>query len=187
MKISKLTKLGGVFFILTLATTTLFAQRGFRNRYYIPDYNVMPCIEQISSLTEDQKTAILKLENLHQEEMAALRGERRSTIDLDEKTRIRKEMLEVREEHLSEVKALLNEEQKAQYEQIQTAGTMHKYQNPWGRGIYGARTANDSIPAFRRDYRNVPPRNYRRGVGPAGNRGWYGRGYGAYGGGRRNF
>jgi len=187
MKISKLTKLGGVFFILTLAATTLFAQRGFRNRYYIPDYNVMSCINQISSLTEDQKTAILELESLHQEEMAALRAERRSTIDLDEKNRIRKEMLEVREKHLNKVKAVLNEEQKAQYEQIQAAGTMHKYQNPWGRGIYGTRTANDSIPAFRRDYRNVPPRNYGRGMGRRGNRGWYGRGNDAYGRFYRNF
>lgn len=187
MKISKLTKLGGIFFILTLATTTLLAQRGFRNRYYMPDYNVMSCIDQISSLTEDQKTAILKLENLHQEEMAALRGERRSTIDPDEKTRIRKEMLEVREEHLSEVKALLNEEQKAQYEQIQAAGTMHKYQNPWGRGVYGNRIANDSVPPYRRYYRNAPPLNYGRGIGRWGNRGRYGRGYGAYGGYRRNF
>jgi hypothetical protein len=187
MKISKMTKIGGVLFILTLATTTLFAQRGFRNRYYLPDYNVMSCINQISRLTEDQKTEIRELEIQHQKEMDALRAERRSTIDLDEKGLIREEMLEVREEHLNQVKKVLNEEQKAQFEQIQSAGTLHKYQNYWGRGLYGYGIANDSVPALRRDYRNVAPQMYGRGMPRRGNRGWNGRGYGSYGGFRRNF
>ncbi|MBN1820083.1 MAG: hypothetical protein JXR31_15930, partial [Prolixibacteraceae bacterium] len=180
MKISKLTKLAWVFFALTLATTTVFAQaRGFRNRVNVnPNVNNggMSCIDMISDLSADQKSAIVELENKHQEEMSLLRAERRSTIDLQEKNLIRQEMLETVANHQNEVMALLDNGQKEQYQAIQAQGTLHKYQNPYGRGIYGRVAPGDTL-LQEGVYYQGSNNFYRRGAG----RGAYGQGQGVYG------
>ncbi len=115
MKTSKLRKLAGVFFALALGTTTLLAQ-GYRyqNNRYLSRENA--CLNQISNLTEEQRNTILELENTHQEIMAQLRAERRSTINIDEKDEIRSRMLNQVDTHQNEVKNMLTESQQKEYD-----------------------------------------------------------------------
>ena len=180
MKISRLKKLAGVFLALTVTATTLFAQgRGFRNRvnvYSNVNAGVMSCIDQISGLSEKQVSEITTLEEQQQNVMASLRLQRRSTPYLDEKEQIRKQMDATVENHRNEVMALLSSEQKEQYAKILSQGTLHKYQNPYGRGIYGRRGSGVRQGAFYGNYRNPPGGYYRRGLGRGANTGYYGRG-----------
>lgn len=123
MNISKLSKFAGVFFALAIVTTSLFAQ-GKRNinETYAQNSQVYSCIDVLPGLTEDQISAITELEEKHQERMAELRNERRSTINFDEKDLIREEMLENLVTHRSEVKKLLNAEQQKEYEILHLQG-----------------------------------------------------------------
>ena len=121
MKTRSLRKLAWVFFALSLTTTTVFAQ-GWRKGNKIQNTQNLPCITQISNLSEEQVASIEKLEASHQEQMDELRTERRSTTDAVEKSEIRTKMLKSVEAHKKEVKALLNEEQQNQYDQLQANG-----------------------------------------------------------------
>lgn len=122
MKKSELRKLAWVFFALVLTTPTLFAQgRGYRTNaanttgYY-------SCINQISNLTEQQRSQILAMESRHQEGMATLRAERRLTVLPDQKTAIGQQMLDHVANHRNSVRAMLNPEQQKQYDAIQQTG-----------------------------------------------------------------
>ena len=61
MKISKLHKFAWVFFALALGTTTVFAQ-GWKNGNRVNNNKKGMCLEQISGLTEEQKTQIQGME-----------------------------------------------------------------------------------------------------------------------------
>lgn len=114
MKISKLRKFAWVFFALVLTATTVYSQ-GNRNGKRLNNGQKNSCLEQISNLSEAQKTSIEKLNGQHQSEMAELRQERRSTADIDEKESIREEMLEKVENHRDAVKNLLTDDQQKEY------------------------------------------------------------------------
>jgi hypothetical protein len=172
MKTSKLRKLAWAFFALALTTTSVSAQGyGYRNRVIQPS-DGMPCIEQISDLTEKQKTDILALEQKHQEEMVALREDRRSTTDFDKKDSIREKMLEQKVDHRNAVKALLNPDQQRQYDLIQAKRGMGKYRNSAmtkGSGNRGNRN-NSGWRSGNANANNCYALNNVRGQGRSGNR-----------------
>ena len=133
MKTSKLQKFAWVFFALATATTTVFAQ-GWRNGNNVNNRQKLACLEQITDLSESQKTKIKELEKVHKEEMAELRENRRSTADEIEKNDIRGKMLRNVKAHREEVKNLLNEEQQKQYDQLFSGTT--NYRNQRGNGNF---------------------------------------------------
>jgi len=133
MKISKLHKFAWVLFALATATTTVFAQGG-RNGNNGNNGQNMICLEQISDLSDDQKSKMQELENNHQEKMTALREKRQSSNDAIEKNEIRGEMLKNVKAHREGVKNLLNEEQQKQYDQLFTGNS--SYQNQRGNGNF---------------------------------------------------
>ncbi|WP_297094392.1 hypothetical protein [uncultured Draconibacterium sp.] len=132
MKTSKLINVAWVFFALVLTTTTVFAQRG-RRAMPVQNNQNLPCLTQISDLTEEQETGIQELEASHQKTMDELREQRRSTVNAVEKSEIRTEMLKNVEAHRNEVKSLLTEEQQVQYDRLQAYGGYGRNQNV-GRG-----------------------------------------------------
>ncbi|AHW61652.1 LTXXQ motif family protein [Draconibacterium orientale] len=173
MKTSKLFNVAWVLFALVLTTTTVFAQRGRRANPVQNNQN-LPCLTQISNLTEEQETSIQELEASHQKTMAELRTERRSTINAVEKSEIRTEMLKKVEAHRNDMKSLLTEEQQIQYDQLQASMGYGRNQNVGrgnrnfsakrgGRGNFArgnGRGACYSQPAYNgRNYNNRP--NYR--------------------------
>lgn len=115
MNISKLSKFAWAIFALALTTTTVFAQ-GWRNGNNVNLKQNSACLYQISDLTNNQKDQIQELANSHQTTMAELRENRRSTSDINKKNEIRKTMLENVDKHQNEVKSLLTENQKKQYD-----------------------------------------------------------------------
>lgn len=121
MNISKLSKFAWAFFALAITTTTVFAQ-GWRNgnRGNFTQNNV--CLEQISGLTEDQKSKITEMENNHQNAMEELRTKRRSTTDAIEKSEIRTEMLKNVQSHRESVKSLLSEKQQKEFDLLHFRG-----------------------------------------------------------------
>jgi Spy/CpxP family protein refolding chaperone len=133
MKFSKLQKFAWVFFALATASTTVFAQ-GWRNGNNGTNGQNLVCLEQISDLSEDQKSKIQELEKIHQEKMAELREQRRSTADAIEKNDIRGTMLRNVKAHREEVKNLLNEKQQKQYNELFTSTS--KIQNQRGNGNF---------------------------------------------------
>lgn len=118
MKKSKLIQFAGVCFALALTTTTVFAQ-GWRNGNRACAGQGYTCINQISGLSDDQKTKIDGLNETHQAKMAELRTQRQSTTDAIEKSEIRTTMLKNVKAHRDEVKSLLTAEQQKQWENLQ--------------------------------------------------------------------
>lgn len=133
MKTSKLIKFAWGFFALALVTTTVFAQ-GWRNGNNAVSNQNQVCLNQISDLSDDQKSKIQELDKINQEEMAELREQCRSTADAIEKNDIHGEMLRKVKAHREEIKNLLNEEQQKQYEQLFSSTT--NFQNQRGNGNF---------------------------------------------------
>jgi Spy/CpxP family protein refolding chaperone len=73
------------------------------------------CMSALTDLTPEQKEKISQLVNAHQETIDELRTEQRSTFDPVKKNEIREEMLQNVSAHRNEVRNLLTEEQKNQY------------------------------------------------------------------------
>lgn len=127
MKTMKIRKMAVVIITLALTGTTVFAQgwRGGnrqvygRNLDWAADSTQFTCVNLIQGLTDAQKEEITSLEAEHQKVMAELRNERRSTTDAIEKNEIRGEMLKKVKAHREEVRNLLNEEQKDEYDLLQ--------------------------------------------------------------------
>lgn len=128
MKTSKLKKLAWAFFALAVTSTTLYAQ-GWNNGKQAGNGWNKTCLNQISDLSDEQKTKIDDLNETHQAKMAELRTQRQSTTDAIEKSEIRTTMLKSVKTHRDEVKSLLNAEQQKQYDQLQARGN-----NGNGRG-----------------------------------------------------
>jgi len=149
---SKLSKFAWVFFALALGTTTLFAQ-GWRNGKQGGNGRNNYCINQVSGLTDEQKTKIDRLNETHQVKMGELRTQRQSTTDAIEKSEIRTKMLKNEKAHRDEVKSLFTAEQQKEYELLQA------------RGNYGNGRGNA----------NFQGRGQGRGLQFAGNQGCGGR------------
>lgn len=98
------------FIGIMLMATQSFAQRGNRTN------RANNCCQNIPGLTEEQNQQIQELRTAHLNEMAELRQERRSTADWDQKDEVRDQMLQKQEEHKNEVRALLNDDQKAYFD-----------------------------------------------------------------------
>jgi len=128
MKLSKLSKLAWVLFALVVTSTTLLAQ-GWRNGKQTGNGRNNNCINQISGLTDEQKTKIDVLNETHQVKMGELRTQRQSTTDAIEKSEIRTTMLKNVKAHRDEVKSLLTAEQQKEYDLLQARGNYGK-----GRG-----------------------------------------------------
>jgi hypothetical protein len=118
---SKLNKFAWVFFALALGTSTLFAQ-GWRNGKQAVNSRNNYCINQVSGLTDEQKTKIDGLNETHQVKMSELRTQRQSTTDAIEKSEIRTTMLKNVKAHRNEVKSLLTAEQQKEYDLLQARG-----------------------------------------------------------------
>ncbi len=132
MKTSKLKNIAWVFFALALASTTVLAQgRRTGNGYYQNEGNY--CLNYVSGLSEKQQQQIAKMEDEHQQAMAELRTERRSTISAVEKSEIRTEMLKKVEAHRNAVRNVLTEEQQNQYDRFHINGSYGRNENV-GRG-----------------------------------------------------
>lgn len=112
-----------MFIALLLGATTVFAQGGRNmNRPFYGDgnnYGPGTCLNVLSDLTEEQQEKITELEASHQEAMAELRVQQRSTFEPIEKNEIRGEMLKKVQAHRDEVRSLLTEEQQKQYDLLQ--------------------------------------------------------------------
>lgn len=174
MKISKLHKFAWAFFALALATTTVFAQ-GYRNGNRVNNNQNGTCLEQISGLTEKQKTEIQELEQNHQKEMAELRDNRRGTVDAIEKNEIRGEMLKKVEAHQKSVKNLLTADQQKEYDNLHAQ--RNNYQGNRGRNqnqqfARNNRGGRGNGAGYRNGNRG---NNGRNGKGCRGNRGGKGR------------
>lgn len=155
MKTSKLRKLAWVFFALALTTTSLFAQ-GWRNgnrSFNGPNNN---CINQISGLSEEQKTKIDGLNKSHLEKMAQLRTQRQSTTDAIEKSEIRTTMLKNVKAHRDEVKSLLTAEQQNEFAALQQRGNNG---NGRGQGNFQGRGQGKGNCQFAGNYGNRGNRN----------------------------
>jgi len=133
MNTSKLSKFAWAFFALVLGTATVFGQ-GRRNGNSMHYNQNQVCINQISDLSDDQKSKILEMDVIHQKEMAELRDERRSTTDAIEKNEIRGTMLKEVKAHRDAVKNLLTESQQKQFEAFFMQG--NNYQNQRANGNF---------------------------------------------------
>lgn len=157
MKDSKLQKFAWVFFALALTTTTVFAQ-GWRNGNRVNSGQNNLCLQQISGLTEDQKSSIEQLNSEHQSAMVDLRRERRSTTDIDKKNDIRDEMLEMVQAHRDEVKSFLTEEQRSEYELLQARNSNFR-----GKGYrQGGRQGKSMNRQGNKGWRGNRGRNYNQ-------------------------
>jgi hypothetical protein len=165
MKLSKLTKLAWVFFALSVTSTTLFAQ-GWRNGKQAGNGRNNNCINQVSGLTDDQKTKIDGLNETHQVKMGELCTQRLSTTDAIEKSEIRTTILKNVKAHRDEVKSLLTAEQQKDYDLLQARGN---YGNGRGNGNFQGRgqgrgqqfAGNQGCGA--RGFRGGGRQGYRRG------------------------
>lgn len=121
MNFSRLQKFAWAFFALAITTTTVFSQ-GWRNGKggNLAQTNV--CLEQISGLTEDQKSKITEMGNKHQKVMEDLRTKRRSTSDAIEKSEIGTEMLKNLQSHRESVKSVLTENQQKEFDLLHFRG-----------------------------------------------------------------
>jgi len=128
MKKSKLSKFAWAFFALTLGTTTVFAQ-GWKNGNNRFNNQNQVCLNQISDLSEVQKSKIQEMESIHQKEMTVLRNERRSTGDAIEKNEIRGSMLKNVKSHQTAVRNLLTDEQQKQYDLLHVKSNNSGNQN----------------------------------------------------------
>jgi len=185
-----LTKLALVIVIAAAVSTTTFGQRwNNANRFANNQaaFSQPTCINQITDLTDKQISQITDMEKKHQTEMDKFRTERRSTLDLAEKSILRAEMDKKVLAHQDEVKALLTEDQQNQY------ALLHTYANPnyaQGRQFYGAGAGNGQalVRGGGQGYNNVAyNRGYNRGMG--NNQGFVrgaGRGNGNFNAGRGN-
>lgn len=160
---SKLIKFAWVFFALALGTTTLFAQ-GWRNGKQAGNGRSNYCINQVSGLTDEQKTKIDGLNETHQAKMGELRTQRQSTTDAIEKSEIRTTMLKNVKAHRNEVKSLLTAEQQKEYDLLQARGN---YGNGRGNGNFQGRGQGRGQQFAG-----------NQGCGARGNRGGGGQGYG---------
>lgn len=136
MNTSKLSKFAWAFFALALTTTTVFGQ-GYRNRNNVPNNQNQFCVNQITNLTDEQKTQIEELEISHQKEMTALREKRQSTRDAIEKNDIRGTMLKTVKAHREKVRNLFTENQQKQFDLINSNG--NNYGNRNGNGNFNGR------------------------------------------------
>lgn len=175
MKTSKLINIAWVFFALVLTTTTVFAQRGRRANMVQNNQN-LPCLTQISNLSEDQEKSIQELEASHQKTMDELREERRATVNAVEKSEIRTEMQKNVEAHHNEVKSLLTEEQQVQYDQLQASsvyGRNQGYGQSRGNANFNRQGRGNGNAGFRGQGNGSGNRVYARGQNQGrGNRGW---------------
>ena len=155
MKTSKLNKLAWVFFALAFTTTTLYAQ-GWRNGNRPANGQNYSCINQISGLTDEQKTRIDGLNKTHQAKMAELRTQRQSTADAIEKSEIRTTMLKNVKTHRDEVKSVLTAEQQKEFDALQQRGN---YANSRGQGNFQSRGQGRGQCQFAGNYGNRGTRN----------------------------
>lgn len=119
MKTQIISKSAFVLFAFMFITSSIsvFGQRG-RNVAKNQRGTLMMCVNQLPDLTPEQTKEITELIQAHQNEMQTLRTERRSTVVLAQKDEIRAEMDVLVKNHRDEVKALLSDEQKAVYENL---------------------------------------------------------------------
>ncbi|HKJ43269.1 MAG TPA: hypothetical protein VKA27_14325, partial [Sunxiuqinia sp.] len=94
----------------------------------------LPCLTQVSGLTDQQKEQIVTLEKGHQEQMATFRTERRSTTDQTVKAEVYQKMQAAKSAHQKDVLALLNDDQKSQYLAIQHGGKKKFKNKKYGNG-----------------------------------------------------
>ncbi|MGD9931080.1 MAG: hypothetical protein AB7U05_13760 [Mangrovibacterium sp.] len=107
------TKMGiGLFILVVMMAVNVQAQ----------NVGTLRCLNQISGLTEQQKSEITKLEQAHQQEMMTLRSERRGTTDLATKNTVREKMLASQTAHRNQVSSLLTPEQQQQFASLTATG-----------------------------------------------------------------
>jgi|GEM_PF-6658925 hypothetical protein len=82
----------------------------------------LPCINEISNLSDKQKSQIAELGKTHQTEMNTFRAERRATTDSDKKDQVYNKMQQAKSNHRSQVLQILNDDQKKEYQAIQKSG-----------------------------------------------------------------
>lgn len=105
--------------LLALFLTAEFAFSG--NNYAVRGRNNPgngTCINQITGLTQTQKDQMSELLKNHQQAMNNLREQRRSTTDLAQKDQIGKQMDTEVTNHRNAIRALLNEDQQKQFDQL---------------------------------------------------------------------
>lgn len=115
MFISMLNKLAWVIFALTIGIGQVQSQENeIKNE--TPIRPPMVCLEQITGLTEIQKTQLGELATEHRKNMDQLRTERRSAAPGYQKESVSDKMAEAFENHQNKVKNILTDKQKKEYD-----------------------------------------------------------------------
>ena len=120
-------KRGWLMVIMLTVSMGSMAQRGTRAGNY-------SCCAGIPGLTEKQKTEITALENAHRNEMDKMRAERRKTGNYATRDAYQTAVDEKVTAHRDKVRSLLNEDQKAVFDQLQSGQGQGKYARRGGRG-----------------------------------------------------
>ncbi|HQE50896.1 MAG TPA: hypothetical protein PLD74_00915 [Prolixibacteraceae bacterium] len=107
--------------VIMLTSVEALAQRGNRSGSYF-------CCDNLPGLTEKQRTEITALEKAHRADMDAMRAERRKSGNYTTREAYQNLVDEKVAAHRGKVRALLNEEQKAVFDNMQIRP---------GRGQYG--------------------------------------------------
>lgn len=109
---------------ITVAILSIFIAGMMYNTADAQNYtgNRGNCLATITDLTEKQETKIENLRKDHFDEMDELRNERRAAIRWEKKEKIGIQMAEKRLEHLKEIKNVLNEEQREEFEESMNNG-----------------------------------------------------------------
>lgn len=123
-----------VLAVLLMATTTIFAQRGNRAA-------ANSCCMDIPGLTEQQKTQITNLEQLHKKDMQAMRDARRKSGSYTDRDAYQAAVDQKVTDHRNAVKNLLNADQKVIFDNIQAQGGQGKNQQANMRRGGGQRRA----------------------------------------------
>lgn len=117
MKTNLKKRFAGILLALTVTAASAVSANNFDGKGRNQTSGV-PCLNQISGLTQDQKTQITALETSHQTTMNEFREKRRATTDVAQKDQIRTEMLAQVTAHRNAVKAILTPDQQKQFDRI---------------------------------------------------------------------
>jgi hypothetical protein len=127
MRTRQLNRFMGAFIALTLTAGIAVSSNNFSGKGRNNTKNAT-CVNQISGLSQDQKTQMTSMESQHQATMNTLREKRQSTTEIAQKNQIRQEMDTQVNNHRNAVSALLNADQQKQLIQLRSNNSgKHQY------------------------------------------------------------
>lgn len=129
---SKLKYLAGIFFVLILSTYSVIGQNRRMDNNAVPNNSERSIVNRISGLSNTQQDQIRQLENGYHLVMGELRTKMQNATDVNEKSALRNEMVQMTQNHQNNIKRMLTKEQKKEYNKILAENKVP--QTPQGRG-----------------------------------------------------